>query len=89
MARTLFAAAAATLAFATPALAGERTFTHEGVTYVYTVTPKGDARVLEGKSSTGGRFHLTVRNGWVDGYASNNRVSFRAPKGTNAVVAQR
>lgn len=89
MARILFAAAAATLAFATPALAGDRTFTHEGVTYVYTVTPKGDARVLEGKASSGGKFRLVVRNGWVDGYASNTRVSFRAPKNAEAVLAQR
>jgi hypothetical protein len=88
--RTLFAAAAAVLAFASPALAEERSFSHEGVTYAYTVTPKGEARVLEGKSSKGDKFRLVVKNGWVNGYAANARVSFRAPKGTTALqVAQR
>lgn len=84
MTRTLIAAAAATLAFAAPAFASDRSFTHEGVTYDYTVTPKGDARVLEGKASTGSKFKLTVRDGWVNGYVANARVSFRAPKGEQA-----
>lgn len=90
--RNLFAAAAAvlTIAFAAPALAEERSFTHEGVTYAYTVTPKGDARVLEGKTSKGDRFRLIVKDGWVSGYAANARVSFRAPKTVqNLQVAQR
>ena len=88
--RSFFAAAAALLAFTSPALANERSFTHEGVTYAYTVTPKGDARVLEGKSSTGDKFRLVVKNGWVTGYAANTRVSFRAPKGAASLqVAQR
>jgi hypothetical protein len=88
--RNLFAAAAAVLAFASPALANERSFTHEGVTYAYTVTPKGNARVLEGKNSNGDKFRLVVKNGWVTGYAADTRVSFRAPKGTASLqVAQR
>ncbi|WP_448661145.1 hypothetical protein ACG3SL_10970 [Sphingomonas sp. CJ20] len=86
MARLIFAAAAATLALATPALAAERSFTHEGVTYTYTVTPKGDARVLEGTASQGGRFRFVVRDGWVSGFAGNARVSFRAPKSNTAVI---
>lgn len=80
MTRTLIAAAAATIAFAAPAFGAERSFTHDGVTYHYTVSPKGEARVLEGKASTGSTFRLTVRDGWVNGYVANARVSFRAPK---------
>ncbi|MBO9624606.1 MAG: hypothetical protein J7500_18010 [Sphingomonas sp.] len=90
MTRTFFAAAAAVLAFATPALAHERSFTHEGVTYAYTATSKGDARILEGKTSTGDKFRLVVKDGWVTGYAADTRVSFRAPKGDATLqVAQR
>ncbi|HVJ01468.1 MAG TPA: hypothetical protein VM662_04750 [Sphingomonas sp.] len=90
MTRSFFAAAAALLTFTTPALANERSFTHEGVTYAYTSTLKDGARILEGKSSAGDRFRLVVRNGWVSGYAANTRVSFRAPKGVaNLQVAQR
>lgn len=81
MTKFLFAAAAATLTFAAPAaFAGDRTFTHEGVTYTYSVTSKDKAQVLEGTTSQGGEFRLSVRNGWVDGYVNNSRVSFRAPK---------
>lgn len=80
MTRFLTAAVVATVAFAAPASARERTFVREGVTYTYTATVKGDATVLEGKTSKGGDFRFVVKNGWVDGYADNNRVSFRAPK---------
>ncbi|WP_404333752.1 hypothetical protein AB2M62_11165 [Sphingomonas sp. MMS12-HWE2-04] len=91
MTRLFLAAAAATLTFAAPALATERTFTHEGVTYNYTVTQQGDVKVLEGTAApTGEKFRLTVKNGWVSGYAANARVSFRAPKDASALqVAQR
>jgi hypothetical protein len=76
----LFTAAAAVLTFTAPAaFAGDRTFTHEGVTYTYSVTSADKAQVLEGKTSDGGDFRLTVKNGWVDGYVNNTRVSFRAP----------
>jgi hypothetical protein len=90
--RFLIAAVAATVAFATPATAKERVFTHEGVTYAYTATPTADALVLEGKASTGGKFRFVVKGDWVSGYAGGARVSFRAPKreGAGAVlVAQR
>ncbi|UZK67378.1 hypothetical protein [Sphingomonas sp. M1-B02] len=92
MIRILTAAAAASILFAGPALArdAERVFTHEGVTYAYTATPKGDATILEGSASEGGKFRLTVRKGWVSGYAGNARVSFRAPKSAAPVtLAQR
>lgn len=90
MTKTIFAAAVATLALASPALATERSFTRDGVTYNYSTTTQGDARVLEGHASQGGKFRLTVKNGWVKGYVAANPVSFRAPKGLDTVqVAQR
>jgi hypothetical protein len=60
---------------ATPALA--ETFTHEGVTYEYTVEQKGNIRVITGKDTSSGRpFELTVRSGWVDGHVDGTPVSF-------------
>ena len=87
----LIFAAAASLVLAGPALAGERTFKHEGVTYAYTVKQDGDARILEGTASSGGDFRLVVKNGWVDGRVHNVRVSYRAPTRRKAavLVAQR
>ncbi|MBB4841385.1 MULTISPECIES: hypothetical protein [Sphingomonas] len=91
MTKFLFAAAAATLAFTAPAaIAGERSFTHEGVTYTYSVTSKDKVQVLEGRTNKGGEFRLNVKNGWVDGYVNDTRVSFRAPKDkSGAVLAAR
>lgn len=92
MTKLLIAAAAAAIAFAAPAFAKERVFTHEGVTYAYTAQPQGDALVLEGKASKGGKFRLVVKGDWVSGYAGGARVSFRAPKREEAnaiLVAQR
>ncbi|RYY26845.1 MAG: hypothetical protein EOP62_08785 [Sphingomonadales bacterium] len=80
MSRYLLAAVAATLTLAAPALANERTFTHEGVTYTYTSVQQGEARVLEGSASEGGDFRLTVKNGWVRGKVGGTRVSFQTPK---------
>jgi hypothetical protein len=84
--RFLIAAAAATVAFTTPALAKERVFTHEGVTYAYTSTPSDAGLVLEGKASTGSKFRFVVKGDWVSGYAGGARVSFRAPKREDAAV---
>jgi hypothetical protein len=84
--RFLIAAAAATVAFATPALAKERVFTHEGVTYAYTSTASDAGLVLEGKASTGGKFRFVVKGDWVSGYAGGARVSFRTPKREDATV---
>jgi hypothetical protein len=88
--KLLFAAALVS-AVAGPALAQERSFTHEGVTYTYTSTRLGDARVLEGKVARGDRFRFVVRDGWVHGRVGTTPVSFRAPKGSALplVVAQR
>jgi len=88
--KLFLAAAAATIAFAAPAVAKDRVFTHEGVTYAYTATPASEGLVLEGKASKGGKFRLVVKGDWVNGYAGGARVSFRAPKRDDAVlVAQR
>ncbi len=90
MTRFLIAAAAATVAFATPAIAKDRVFTHEGVTYTYTSTPSDAGLVLEGAASTGSKFRFVVKGDWVSGYAGGARVSFRTPKRDGAVlVAQR
>ena len=68
MTKFLFAAAAAALTFTAPAaIAGERSFTHEGVTYTYSVVNKDKGQVLEGRTNKGGDFRLNVKNGWVDG----------------------
>ncbi len=91
MTKFLFAAAAAALTFTAPAaIAGERSFTHEGVTYTYSVVSKDKGQVLEGRTNKGGDFRLNVKNGWVDGYVNDTRVSFRAPKvKSGAVLAAR
>jgi hypothetical protein len=76
--RTLFAAAALTLA-ASPALANEneRSFTRDGITYTYTSTKVDDALVLEGTARPlGGKFRFVVRDGKVTGYAGNVKVAF-------------
>ena len=85
MTRFLFAAAAA-LTLATPALAGERQFKHEGVTYSYTTEVTGKTRVLKGTASGGSRFELVVRKGWVRGHVDGVRVSFAAPKNAGIVA---
>jgi hypothetical protein len=81
VANFFFAAAAAALTFAAPtAIASERSFTHEGVTYTYSITTRDKAQILEGRTSKGGEFRLNVKNGWVEGYVNDTRVSFRAPR---------
>ncbi len=90
MTKTIFAIAAAALTLATPALASERSFTRDGVTYTYTTLDQGGARILEGRASQGGKFRLVVQNGWVKGDVGGKPVAFRAPKTTSLLqVAQR
>lgn len=90
MTRTLIAAAVAAATLAAPAMAAERSFVRDGVTYTYTVSEDHGHRVLEGKASQGGDFRLVLKDGWVNGYAANSRVSFPAPKAKkNATLAQR
>ncbi|HEX8300941.1 hypothetical protein [Sphingomonas sp.] len=86
MSRIVFAAAAASLAFAGPALADERQLTRDGVTYNYTIAKQGDARILAGTASLGGRFRLVVKDGWVRGHVGSTPVSFAEPKRTAQVT---
>lgn len=71
-------------AFATQA----QTLTHDGVTYVYSVTEKGSARIIEGVDQTNGRaFRLRVANGRVDGVVGRNPVSFGLSEVKPMVIA--
>lgn len=64
-------------AAATPA---ERSFTRDGHTYVYSLTPNEDGTTLiQGHEvgSSNGRFRLTVKGTRVSGQANGRDVSFR------------
>lgn len=61
------------------ALAGEHgEFVHEGTNYVYTTKQKGEATVIEGRSSRGEPFRLLVRGDRVTGTYNNHAVRFDA-----------
>ncbi len=61
-----------------PAFAAEtQTLTHDGATYVYSVTEKGNAKIIEGVNQTNGRaFRLRVARGRVEGVFGWKPVSF-------------
>ncbi len=80
MSKFLFPAVAALTLSAPAAFASEHSFTRDGITYTYTIADKDGRQVIEGAANKGDKFRLTVRNGWVDGYVNQTRVSFRAPK---------
>lgn len=64
---------------ASAGIAGEplKTFQHDGVTYTYTATKTTDgATLLSGRTQSGERFRLTVRNGQVTGYANQRPASY-------------
>jgi hypothetical protein len=74
-------AASLTLAFPLAANAEttstSRTFEHDGVRYSYTVTHKGDTRILSGVVENSGKsFHLEVRSGRVRGIVNGKAVAF-------------
>jgi hypothetical protein len=78
--KTLFAAAALTVAVSAPAFAGEaeRTFSRDGVTYTYTATDMGEYKLLQGRAyPSGSAFRLTVRGDKVRGVSGGTPVSFR------------
>ena len=80
MTKLFFAVVA--LATTTSAIAGPAPTTHrfsrDGQTYVYTTTTSRSRQVIDGYSlSTGGRFHLIVRNAQVSGESNGVPVSFR------------
>lgn len=70
-------------AVAAPAVAKEKaTFTHEGVTYVYSETKLGASTIYKGRATPGDSFYLVARNGQVTGTANSIPVSFRVPEAT-------
>lgn len=57
--------------------AAARAFEHEGIRYSYTITHKGDMRILSGVVENSGRpFHLEVVNGRVRGTVNGKAVAF-------------
>ncbi|MCP3734843.1 hypothetical protein M9979_08160 [Sphingomonas sp. RP10(2022)] len=57
---------------------GERSFRHDGQTYVYTSTVVDGAKVISGRRyPAGAPFRLTVRGNHVTGTAGGVPVSFR------------
>ena len=96
MTKFLTAAILAAIAIPAAASAGEapkRSFTRDGITYIYTSVPKGDATVLAGRAYPSGRdFSLTVRGDRVRGFSDGVPVSFKAEptaRGSATVVAAR
>lgn len=82
----LAAAAAALTSTIGMAQEGQRTFKHEGQTYVYTTKVLKDRQVIAGRRFPAGTpFRLVVRNGYVSGQAGGVPVSFRAADAKGAV----
>lgn len=69
----------------------EQRFTHNGVTYRYTVTPADKGRrVIEGRNLwTGARFRFVVDGDRVEGVSDGQPVSFRIPKRGAVTLAAR
>lgn len=90
--RTFYKLMAAAALFAPSivlAQGAEHRFTHQGVTFVYTVTPDAHGRqVIAGRRTTdGSAFRLVVAGERVDGVSGGQPVSFRTPKGGAVTVA--
>lgn len=82
-----FISAAVLLSLPVAAYAGERTFTRDGVTYVYTSEQRGGTTVLTGKALPGGSsYTLTVRGRKVTGHVGGTPVSFSIAKPLEAKV---
>lgn len=82
-----FVSAAVLLSLPVAAYAGERTFTRDGVTYVYTSEQRGEATVLSGKAlPEGASYTLTVRGRRVTGHVGGAPVSFSIAKPLNRGV---
>lgn len=76
-----FLSAAVLLSLPIAAYAGERSFTRDGVTYVYTSKQHGEATVLRGRAlPSGSAYELTVRGKRVTGHVGGTPVSFRIAK---------
>lgn len=66
-----------TAAIAAPALAKDKqSFTHEGVTYVYSEAKVGESLVIKGYAVNGSDFYYVVRNGRVAGKTGDASVDF-------------
>lgn len=76
-----FISAAVLLTLPVAAFASERSFTRDGVTYVYTREQRGDVTVLSGKAlPAGSTYTLTVRGRKVTGQVGGTPVSFSIAK---------
>ncbi|WP_293876641.1 MULTISPECIES: hypothetical protein [unclassified Sphingomonas] len=65
---------------------GERSFQHEGQTYVYTTSVANDRQVISGRRyPSGAPFRLVVRGNRVTGTAGGVPVSFRTADAKGAV----
>ena len=65
---------------------GERTFEHDGQTYVYTTTVANDRQIITGRRfPSGAPFRLVVRGDRVTGTAGGVPVSFRTVEARGAV----
>jgi hypothetical protein len=75
-------AAALVPAVAAAAPTAERSFTRDGHTYVYSLTPNQDGTTLIQGHEVGshGRFRLTVNGTRVSGQANGRDVSFRTAR---------
>ena len=80
MNRITFSVALLAFSLASPGHAKEQltSFTHDGVTYSYTVSNISDSsRVIEGYASPGSPFRLVVSKGRVSGTVNGTPVAFK------------
>ena len=69
---------------------GERTFDHDGQTYVYTTTVANDRQIISGRRYPSGTpFRLVVHGKRVTGTAGGVPVSFRTTEAKGAQLASR
>lgn len=82
MFKTVFTAAAALVVLPVAAHAEDaRTFSHEGVDYVYTTEQKGKATVIKGTAAGGVPFRLVVSGNRVTGTYNFHNVNFVVKNG--------
>lgn len=86
MFKTVFTTAIALAALPAAAHAEDaRSFSHEGVDYVYTAQQKGKATVIEGTATGGVPFRLVVSGNRVTGTYNFNNVNFSVKNSQNAL----
>lgn len=82
MFKTIFTAAAALVALPIAAHAEDaRTFSHEGVDFVYTTEQKGKATVIQGTADGGVPFRLVLSGNRVTGTYNFHNVNFVVKNG--------